>query len=90
MKLTNGDDIPIFRIMPIFLLDVLALLASNADEKRLFSEAELIKTKLRSTMTPFTQAALLYLSEHIRASAGNVAFEPTAEMIDPTQKPVLE
>lgn len=68
LKLTQRDDIPIFRIMPIFLLDVLALLASNADEKRLFSEAELIKTKLRSTMT----------------------FEPTAEMIDPTQKPVLE
>lgn len=90
MKLTNADDVPIFRIIPIFAFQVLALPAPNVEAKRLFPKGGFTKTKLRNKMTPSVQAALLHQSNHVKKFRGCITFKPTVQMIDPTQKPIQD
>lgn len=84
--LTDDDGQPEFSVLPYFVLNILSLPTSNADTERIFSKLNLMKTKIRSTMSTATQKVLAMVSEVTKSMGGCLKFKPTASMIKSVQR----
>lgn len=84
----EGENL--FKNAASFLLKILSLPHFSVDCERVFSEINLIKTKVRNNLNTETMNSLLLASEHMKQSTSCVTFEPTKAMISSMTKHIYE
>lgn len=81
LQLKNDADQFIFRHLAQFVLNVLSLPHSNAECERVFSQINLIKTKIRNKTSVYTINGTLLASQHVKDKGSCTNFTPEHKML---------